>query len=290
LAAEYRALRASVLDLWGEAAETNRFHVQDMIRFNEAIDQALAESIGFFSDQVEQSRNLLLGMIGHDMRTPLQTIQLTASYLAALEAGAAVSDAARLLTNSGGRIQALLDDLTDFNRSNLGLGLNIAPSEVDAAELFADELKQLRAAYPERRLELEVSGNSCGVWDGKRLQQLLANLVVNAVTYGAPEAPVRIVVMGQEAVFRFEVRNAGPAIDPGSLIVIFDPLRRGAREGQHAAGSSLGLGLHIAQKIVLAHGGEIEARSDATETVFAVRLPRAAAFSETVEPSIGTPR
>jgi signal transduction histidine kinase len=87
LAAEYRALRASVLRLWTNACQPEAPHLEDMIRFNEAIDQALAESIGFYSAQVDQARNLFLGMLGHDMRSPLQAIQVTASYLAALNAG-----------------------------------------------------------------------------------------------------------------------------------------------------------------------------------------------------------
>ena len=275
LAAEYRALRASVLYLWQAAVEPGQLHLQDMIRFNEAIDQALAESIGFFNDQVEQARNLLLGMVGHDMRTPLQTIQLTASYLAALNAGAKVSDAAQLLINSGGRIKSLLDDLVDVNRSNLGLGIHVVASDVDAAGLFADELKLLRAAYPTRRLELEVSGDARGVWDGSRLQQLLGNLVVNAITYGAQDAAVRVVMFPRGPDLGFEVRNAGAAIEPASLIEIFNPLTRGGQAGGDAR--HFGLGLHIAYEIVAAHGGEIEARSDPEETVFAVRLPRSPA-------------
>ena len=98
LAAEYRALRASVLRLWTDAfphAEGTR--LEDVIRFNEAIDQALGESIAFFSRRVERSRNLLLGMLGHDMRSPLQTIVMTSSYLSALNAGAEVSKAASRL-------------------------------------------------------------------------------------------------------------------------------------------------------------------------------------------------
>ena len=87
LAAEYRALRASVLRLWFDVCQPEVPHADDIIRFNEAIDQALAESIGFFSAQVDQARNLFLGMLGHDMRIPLQTLQMTASYLAALNAG-----------------------------------------------------------------------------------------------------------------------------------------------------------------------------------------------------------
>jgi signal transduction histidine kinase len=191
LAAEYRALRASVLRLWTNACQPEAPHLDDMIRFNEAIDQALAESIGFYSTQVDQARNLLLGMLGHDMRSPLQAIQVTASYLAALNAGAQVSEAASRLINSGARMKALLDDLLDFGRTKLGLGVNIAPTDVDLAKLFADELKQLRAAYPGHQLELEVIGDSQGRWDGLRLQQLLGNLVVNAIKYGAPDAATR---------------------------------------------------------------------------------------------------
>ena len=273
LAAEYRALRASVLHLWQETAGAEALDTQDMIRFNEAIDQALAESIGFFSDQVEQSRNLLLGMVGHDMRTPLQTIQLTASYLAALNAGATVSSAARVLIKSGARIQALLDDLVDLNRSNLGLGIPVTPADTDVAHLFADELEQLRIAFPGRHLELELSGDTRGVWDGSRLQQLLGNLVVNAITYGAPDTPVRVMVAG-ETDLRFEVRNAGPALEPESLAQLFHPLARGAQSDRDPAGNHLGLGLHISNEIVDAHGGTIDVRSESDETVFAVRLPR----------------
>ena len=275
LAAEYRALRASVLCLWMEACQPEAPGLEDTIRFNEAIDQALAESIGFFSAQVDQSRNLLLGMIGHDMRSPLQTIQTTVSYLAALNAGEKVSEAASCLILSGARVKALLDDLVDFNRIRLGLGINIAPTKVDLASLFANELEQLRTAHPDRRLELEAVGDTQGLWDGPRLQQLLDNLVLNAIKYGAPDAPVRVVITGEEANVHFNVGNAGPAIEPSSLDRIFDPLRRGPEhEHKHNADEGLGLGLYIAREIAKAHGGEIEARSDETETVFAVRLPR----------------
>ena len=156
LAAEYRALRASVLRLWTDACQPDDPDLEDVIRFNEAIDQAIAESIGFFSAQVDQARNLLLGMLGHDMRSPLNTIQMTASYLAALNAGAKVSEAASRLIRSGASMKALLDDLVDFNRTKLGLGINIALADVDLAAVFADELEQLRGAHPGRQLELEV--------------------------------------------------------------------------------------------------------------------------------------
>ncbi len=211
LADEYRALRASVLRLWIDEIQPDAPHLDDMIRFNEAIDQALAESVSFFSEQVEQARNLLLGMLGHDMRSPLHTIQMTASYLAALNAGEDISDAAGRLIRSGARMQALLDDLCDFNRTKLGLGINIVCSDVDLTEVFADVVDQLRAAHPDRQIDLDVKGDLHGLWDGQRLQQLLGNLVHNAIKYGAPDTPVRVVVTGADAEV---VSKSGTAAPP----------------------------------------------------------------------------
>jgi signal transduction histidine kinase len=274
LAAEYRALRASVLRLWMDECQPDTPHPDDVIRFNEAIDQAIAESIGFFSAQVDQARNLLLGMLGHDMRSPLQTIQMTASYLAALNAGEKVSVAASRLIRSGARMQALLDDMLDFNRTRLGLGINIAPTMGDLVKQLTDELDLLRAGHPDRQIDLDVVGDCQGVWDGRRLQQLLGNLVLNAIKYGAPDAPVRVSVTGEEAEVRLEVKNSGAAIERSALERIFDPLQRGPNHLDRNVDGSLGLGLYIAREIARAHGGAIEARSDATETVFVVRLPR----------------
>lgn len=275
LAAEYRALRASVLRQWLGACQPQAPHIDDIIRFNEAIDQALIESIAFFNAKVEQSRNLLLGMIGHDLRSPLQAIRMTAAQLARLNAGETVSEAASRVIRSGARMQALLDDLVEFNRTQLGLGIRITPTSADLATVFSDELEELRAAHPNRQLHLAVTGDTQGMWDGRRLQQVLGNLVLNAIKHGATGTPIQVAVSGKDSDVRFEVRNTGPAIAQSVLNRIFDPLMH-ARGHEHrgAADGSLGLGLYIAREIVRAHRGEIEARSENAETVFAVRLPR----------------
>ncbi len=274
MVAEYRALRASVLRLWLDECAPDSHHEDDMIRFNEAIDQAIAESVDFFSMQVDLARNLFLGMLGHDMRSPLQTIQITASYLAALNAGEKVSGAATRLIRSGARMQALLDDMVDFNRTRLGLGINIAPTDIDLAQLFADTLDQLRVVHPDRQIDLDVVGDCMGVWDGRRLQQLLGNLVLNAIKYGAQDAPVCVTVTDEGAEVLLEVRNTGTAIERSTLDLIFNPLQRGPNHQATNTDNSLGLGLYIAREIAKAHGGEIDARSDETETVFSVNLPR----------------
>jgi len=271
LAAEYRALRASVLRLWTDAHPDAADQLDQVTRFNEAIDEALAESIAHFHAEVERGRNLLLGMLGHDLRSPLQSIQMTATYLTALNAGAEVSEAAARLINSGSRMKALLDDLLEFNRAKLGMGITMRPADVDAAFVLAEELNLLRAAYPTRRIDVNISGNARGVWDGMRLRQVLNNLVANAINYGDPETPVRIIVTGEEKRLVMEVVNQGAAIPTDALTSIFEPLRRHV---SNDAVSGLGLGLFIARQIVEAHGGEIYAQSKNSNTVFTVRLPR----------------
>jgi len=100
MAAEYRALRASVLYLWTKKSEPDAVDPQEMIRFNEAIDQAVAESVAFFNARIDNERNLFLGVLGHDMRSPLQVIQLTAKYLSNVDAGTNVATCAARLQPS----------------------------------------------------------------------------------------------------------------------------------------------------------------------------------------------
>lgn len=169
-------------------------------------------------------------------------------------------------------MQALLDDLTEFNRTKLGLGIHVKPMNVNLADVIADELDELRAIHPDRQIELHVRGDVQGNWDGTRLQQLLGNLVLNAIKYGTPDTPVSVTLSGDVTHVRIDVSNRGAAIGTAMLGRIFDPLMQGIHPDQQA--SSLGLGLYIASEIAKAHHGAIETRSDDTETTFSVSLPR----------------
>lgn len=274
LASEYRALRASVLSGWMEACLPERPRFTDMLRFNEAIDQALAESIAFFTSHVSRSRNLLVGMLSHDLRSPLHTIQMTARLLGALDSGGEVGYAVERLVRSGARMQKLLDDLIDFNRTELGLRIPVTPREVDLGQVCAEELEQIRAAYPERAMELDVTGECRGWWDPDRMQQLLNNLVCNAVHYGEPREAIHVALRGGDSGLRLSVANTGKPIDGDTLAHIFEPLRRG-KNGAAANNSGLGLGLYIASEIAKAHGGEIAVDAIGNRTVFTVSLPKA---------------
>ena len=275
LAAEYRALRASVLRRWMEACRSEDLSLEDVVRFNEGIDQAISESIEYFTAQVDRTRNLVLAMLSHDMRNPLAAIALTASYLANLNAGGNVAKAASLLTGASKELMVLLDDMVDLKRIILGLGISIALADVDLATVFADELELLRGAHPGRQLELEVVGDARGRWDGPRLRRVLRNLVSNAIKYGAPDAPVRTVIVGDATDVRFGVTNSGPTIERSALEQIFDPFTRCFAAGLgNVNDASLGLGLFIVREVARAHGGEVAVHSAEGVTVFDVLLPR----------------
>lgn len=274
LVAEYRALRASVLRLWIDADPLDPNGVEDVVRFNEAIDQAIAESVQRFHQQIERSRNLLLGTLGHDMRSPLNTITATASFLAALDAGEPVSTAAGRLQRSAASLRLLLDDLVDFNRANLGLRMRIAPTPGDLVRPVADEVDQQRGAHPRREISLTVEGNTSGHWDGARVQQMLRNLVANAVKHGAPGMPIEVGLTGWPDEVRLAVTNSGPPLTTADLERLADPLSPAREASDRADPDSLGLGIFIVSEIARGHGGRLDVSSEGERTCFAVRLPR----------------
>jgi len=153
------------------------------------------------------------------------------------------------------------------------LGIQVNPSEVNLANTLRDEVDMLQVAHPNRRITLEMSGDLHGVWDSLRLQQVLANLVLNALKHGKQDTPVHVVVTDNGGTVRVEVKNAGPIIAKSTLNWIFEPLKRGIA-AEHTASEGLGLGLYIAREIAKSHGGDIQARSTESETVFSLILPR----------------
>jgi signal transduction histidine kinase len=254
--------------------------LEDVTRFNEAVDQAIAESLQVFVAEVDKARDLFLGMLGHDLRGPLTVI----SNSATLDIRVRPDDSARarLILRSVAQMKALLDDLVEYTRHRLGAGVAIAPANLQLEQFARDTLDEIAAISGGRTLDLAVAGKLDVEWDARRLHQALSNLVFNALKYSVPGSPIRISLDGtapHEVVLAVE--NAGKAIRPGLLATIFDPLVR-ADDGEAdvdspIAGANLGLGLYVVREIAKAHGGSIEVTSDASGTRFELRLPRIAA-------------
>ena len=279
LAAEYRALRASVLRLWLKRGVANESAFYEMTRFNEAIDQALAESITNYSNEVARSRDTFLAILGHDLRSPLSAIANSGLYLTApglLPVGAPL-DAARRITRGAARMSTMIKDLLEYTRVRLGRSIPIAPEVANLEQVCRMAYDEIRAAHPERGFRLEISGDLKGRFDTERLQQVLANLLNNAVRHGERSEPITFSAHGDAEKVTLRVKNRGRPIPADQLQVIFNPLVQipSALTDQDADSStSLGLGLYIAREIVEMHGGTIEAESSGGDTVFSALLPK----------------
>lgn len=273
LVSEYRALRASVMRLWADASN-GQAASGEIARFNEAIDEAIAESVSHYADEVERWRNIFLGVLSHDLRSPLGAILLTSELIARTAVDVPMASAAQRLIRSGERMRQLLDDLLVYNRAQMGIGFEVRKQAVDLAAACREEIELLRASIPEARIRFDAPDSMRGMFDAGRVREALANLVVNAHKYGAHGSEIRIELREKGSSAELVVANAGDPIDPELLDVMFEPLRRGGVSGGEFERASLGLGLFIVDQIAQAHEGTIRVRSDGGETSFELLLPR----------------
>ena len=248
-----------------------------LTRFNEAIDQAIAESLGNYTQTLDRSRNLFLGILTHDLRNPIGAALMTSELM--LNRGtldARQTTSALRIKHSTGRAIGILNDLLDITRVQFGSALDIAKVRLDAAVFGKQLVDEMRAFYPGRIVTLETSGNMDVDWDESRMGQVLSNLIGNAIAHGSHDTPVKVVVEGQPQDVLLSVRNDGIPIPHETMKTTFDSLIRGEEDKQERPGSThLGLGLYISKMIVESHGGTLSATSSERDgTVFTARLPR----------------
>ncbi|NHZ35304.1 sensor histidine kinase [Massilia rubra] len=280
LSAEFRALRATVLRLWLPQVQRMTSDVADeMVRFNEAIDQALAESVVTYSARADHMRELFLAILGHDLRAPLSSMSMAGELLSRKQVDAAQASEIGGRVKRGARLMSsMVDDLIGYTRTQLGGGMPTVLREVDLGDVCRAALADAHATHPATRFELEADEAIKGQYDPVRLHQLLTNLMVNAAQYGTRGAAVRIVARAHPDAVTVAVTNDGPVIPPSALESIFSPLIQlpGDGEAEARPRTSLGLGLFVAREIAAAHGGTLNVTSSAEcGTTFTAHLPRA---------------
>jgi signal transduction histidine kinase len=275
---EYRALRASVLKIWAkEGGGIAAGDLTDLTRFNEAIDQSIAESVGRYTQQTRTATDLFIGILGHDIRNPLGTILNSAEML--VRSGQLTPKAAAPITNAAVRIKGIIEQVVDFTRAQSDGVMPIVRVPGNLAEHLTKVVQETQVRHPARAIRHEMAGEFGGSWDEGRMGQLLSNLMANALLYGAPETPVTVKMWSNPTDVFFSVHNQGDPIPVAERERIFQPLERGLKQYEGVVPrepSGLGLGLYICREIVRSHGGSLVLDSTEAEgTTFCVTLPRA---------------
>ncbi len=279
LVSEYRALRSSVLTLWAADVKDSRpTDMADVARFNEAVDQALAESVARYEHMVKQSQNMFLAILGHDLRNPLGTVVSGSSFvMQATDIPPKYILVATRMFNSAKRMSKLINDLIDFTRTHLGPGIPIRVKQGSLVEVCELMVNELRTFHPEQQIEFESPPQLDAIFDDGRIAQVLSNLIGNAVQYGSPELPVKVRLQGGVNDICITVNNRGTTIPADKISGIFDPMVRIAASvsTDYTERTSLGIGLFISREIIHAHGGKvIVTSSDKEGTTFTVTMPR----------------
>jgi signal transduction histidine kinase len=231
----------------------------------------------------------LVGIVSHDLRSPLNAISLAAeSALRRGDTNERNRRSFQIIRSASSRATRLVHDLLDYTRLLHGTGLPIKRESFCLLKLAHEIVEELRASFPATEFTFEREGETEGYWDRDRLAQLLTNLVGNASTYGS-SAPISVRIVGNESDVCLHVHNHGEPIPAQLIPQVFEPLRR-ATENQGAG--NIGLGLFIVNEIVLAHGGTVTVQSSVDDgTTFSVSLPRGIATAarapslERLEPS-----
>jgi signal transduction histidine kinase len=273
IVSEYRALRASVLRLWSSSRQAPLSEeTLEVIRFNEAIDESIAEIVPAYLRRESRFRDRFFGMLGHDLRGPINAIHLSANLLASnKERDVDELRYVNRISKSCEHLNRMVRDIIDFTRGRLGEPMNITRMTADLGTILRDIIDEVQCAEPNVAIEFAANGDLTGEWDSERLSQLLWNLVTNAIQHGrAKHVAVRAAQANGQVLI--EVHNEGPPIPQEIMANLFNPLGLEAAAEQHHVG--LGLGLFICNEIVKAHDGAITAVSTPDAgTTFTVRLP-----------------
>ena len=225
------------------------------------------------AEEALRLRDQFLSIASHELRTPLTALQLQLEDLRLRLAGADGKIQQRIgrALRSGERMAALIDALLDVARISTGR-LTFTREPFDLGEAVGEVVERFSSAAANAgcELSLEIEPGIVGAWDRLRIEQVVVNLLSNAMKFGAG-APIRVALQRCGAGARLEVRDHGPGVPAEDLVRIFGRFERSTSERHHGG---LGLGLYVTHEIVAGHGGTVEARNaPGGGALFIVQLP-----------------
>lgn len=220
--------------------------------------------------QLLDSNEMLMAVLGHDLRTPLSAVIASAEYLARFVKDENVANIGTRIKSSGMRMVCMVDQLLNLARL-CGGRVTLQPRAVELMTLARNIIEEYEARVGKGCMFLLPQGDTLLQGDGDLLSQVLSNLIGNALQHGHEGSAIQVRLEGREEDVCIIVQNAGE-IPSDVMPTIFAPYRSGRRQSDS---SGLGLGLYITREIAQMHGGDVKAYFTAdTGTRFEVTLPR----------------
>ncbi len=227
-------------------------------------------------DERGKFRDRLIGIVSHDLRSPINTILLgTSMLLEHDELDAPTLKTLRRILSAGERAERMIRDLLDYTQAHLGGGIHVNRLQTDLAPIVRRVMDEIEVGHPECDLVLAYDGsNTTADLDEDRIAQVIGNVLSNAVSYRTPGTQITIEVRGNATQVSFAVHNTGATIPADRLGQIFEPMQQ-VSPGANRSQRSVGLGLYIVESIVKSHRGTVDVTSSETQgTTFTVRIPR----------------
>lgn len=241
---------------------------KDLLAFDEGLDRAIHIAVQRYTTRREYVRNRFVGILGHDLRNPLNAATMAAgSLLGSSSFTDTQHRSVMTIVRSTERMARMIRDVLDFAHGHLAGGVPATPVPCDLEEICRLAVAEMESTRAGRAVAFSSEGDVRGAFDRDRLFQAISNLLGNAFEHGQPPVTLRCGESDdREAVF-VRVTNAGEPIAAASLATIFTAFSNSNR-------GSLGLGLYIADQIARAHGGSCDVDSREGETTFTLTLPR----------------
>ena len=256
--------KVEIIKMFELFAELIAFHL------NSIEELALKEQQLIEEKKTAQLRDKFIAILGHDLRNPVGAILNVSELLLRMPVEDRVKRMATIVKTSTQRMRVLIENILDFARGHLGEGIKLQLSDEEPLEeIFLQIVEELRLVSPDYKIETTFELTQAFNCDGKRLAQLLSNLLSNALTHGEKEAPVHIVARAKDSEFLLSVTNKGTKIDERIMERLFQPFYRGDIEPTE---HGLGLGLYIASEITKAHKGKLEVSSTDECTCFTFKM------------------
>lgn len=222
--------------------------------------------------ETERARTTLLATLGHDLRDPLQAINMAIQLMG--RGLASSDDTARRVEGSTRRMQSLISYILDVSRIRSGVGLGLKPQTVPLKDLLDSIVEQSRLTHPGIAIETDFDDNLGLVpVDPDRFAQALTNLISNARQHGDTHFPIELAAHAEDDDVTIEVRNRLANKAPVSFEGLTDPFKRGSLNNPNNRGG-LGLGLFIANAIIKGHDAQLEGRFSGGEARVTIRLHR----------------